>query len=129
MDTIDKQIEKRKIVANAYKSLLKEIEGITFLEEVEGVKHNYSYFPIYVNYEYPLTRDELYQKLKDNNILGRRYFYPLMSDFATYRSLPSAKHENLPVAVKTANAVICLPIYPELTSEEIEYIVEIIRKN
>lgn len=126
LNTIDEQINKRKIVANKYRELLENVEGIRFLNNIEGVKHNFSYFPIYVDKNYKLTRDELYKKLKDNNIIARRYFYPLISDFPTYKSLSSASHDKLPIAVKTANEVICLPIYPELEEESINYIHDLI---
>jgi len=127
LKTIDKQIEKRKKIAYAYREGLKEINGIDFLEDFEDVKHNYAYFPIFVNNKYPLTRDELYYKLKENNIYGRRYFYPLISEFSTYRGLPSAKPANLPVATNIASQVICLPIYPELSLDIVKSIIDIIK--
>ena len=86
-----------------------------------GVRHNYSYFPIFVDAEkYGMTRDDLYFKMKEQGVLGRRYFYPLISTFSTYRGLPSATPENLPVATKMANEVICLPMHHALTDEDIE---------
>ncbi len=123
---IDDAIENRKIVASKYRYLLKNVSGISILNEVEDVKYNYSHFPIFVNNNYKFSRDELYKKLKDNNIYARRYFYPLISDFPTYSGLQSALHSNLPVAVKAANEVICLPIYPELNEDIIEYITRLI---
>ena len=85
-----------------------------------GVRHNYSYFPIFVDAEkYGMTRDELYFKMKTQNVLGRRYFYPLISTFTTYRGLPSAVPENLPEAHKMANSVICLPMHHALSEEDI----------
>jgi len=119
---INQSIAKRKQVAGKYRELLKEIKGIRFLEDMEGVKHNYSYFPVFIEKEYPLTRDELYEKLKENNIFGRRYFYPLVSEFPMYKNLPSAKTKNLPKAVKMAEEVICLPIYADLNEEIVKYI-------
>ena len=94
---------------------------------MEGVSHNYSYFPIFVKKNYPLTRDELYQKLKDNNIFARRYFYPLISDFVMYKHLESSQSKNLPKAWILANEVICLPLYPELKREDIIFITEILK--
>lgn len=121
---VDFAIQKRKEVAIQYRILLKDIEGISFLNDIPNVIHNYSYFPIFIDQErYGKTRDELYEKLKDNNIFGRRYFYPLISDFSTYRGLDSATANNLPVATKVANSVICLPIHHELTKEDIDRIV------
>ena len=97
------------------------------MEDMPGVRHNYSYFPIFINAEeYGLTRDELYFKLKESDVLGRRYFYPLISKFSTYRGLESAKRENLPVAVKIADSVICLPMYHNLNEEDVTRIVGLI---
>ena len=124
---VDSAIEARHQVALKYRSALRSIEGITFWDEIPGIKHNYSYFPIFVNAEkYGMTRDELYFKMKSQGVLGRRYFYPLISDFAPYRGLPSAAKENLPVATKMANEVICLPMHHGLTEEEIQLILQCI---
>lgn len=124
---VDEVIAARKWATIAYRQALKDINGITYMNDIEGVRHNYSYFPIFVEEkEYGMSRDTLYQKLKDNDIFGRRYFYPLISDFSTYRGLESARAENLPVANKVANTVICLPMHHELRIEDIERIVSII---
>ncbi len=124
---IDENIEKRKKIAELYRKNLKDIKGISFMHDLSGVKHCYPYFPIFVNEEYSRTRDELYEELKKNNIYGRRYFYPLISHFSPYRSMDSAKPENLPVAEKVSNQVICLPMYPELEIEDITNITLIIK--
>ena len=87
---------------------------------------NYSYFPLLVEADYPMSRDVLYQKLKDNNIYARRYFYPLIPDFPMYRGMPSAQRENLPVATAAAQKVLCLPIYPALTPQELQRITQLI---
>lgn len=127
LKTIDEQIQKRKEIADTYRELLDGIDGIRCLNDIENVKHNYSYFPIFVDTsKYPMTRDGLYNKLKENNIHGRRYFYPLISEFPTYRGLPSSNPNNLSIASNFANQVICLPIYPDLKKETIEEIVTII---
>ena len=135
---VDKAIEWRKHVAELYREalkdvdgitfLLKDVDGITFLEDIAGVKHNYSYFPIFVDAEkYGMTRDELYFKMKEHNVLGRRYFYPLISEFSTYRGLESATKENLPVATNKAEQVICLPMYCGLSDEDIDRINDLIK--
>lgn len=124
---VNQAIAHRKTIAQTYREGLKDCKGISFLNDIEGVKHNYSYFPIFVDEnEYGLSRDELYQKLKDQNILGRRYFYPLISNFSSYRSLDSSKPSNLPIANKVANEVICLPIYDKLDIQDVEKIIHII---
>ena len=127
---VDDAIAKRKAIAQQYREQLKDVKGITFLEDFPEVRHNYSYFPIFVDEkEYGMSRDELYEKLKTHNIYGRRYFYPLISEFSTYRGLPSAAKENLPNAHKIANEVICLPIYPDLDLSNVKEISTIIKKN
>ena len=117
---VDAAIEARHQVAIKYREALRDVEGITFFDDMPGVKHNYSYFPIFVDAEkYGMTRDELYFKMKEKNVLGRRYFYPLISTFSTYRGLESANPENLPEAHKIANNVICLPMHHVLKDNEI----------
>jgi len=112
---VDVAIGKRKRIAYAYREGLNGVKGIRFLTDTPGVQHNYSYFPIFINQrEFGVSRDEVYEHLKKHNIYGRRYFYPLISQFQMYRELPSASPENLPVAGKVAKEVLCLPIYPDL---------------
>ena len=125
---VDGAIARRKHVAQKYKDAFKAIAGLRYLEDIEGVKHNYSYFPIFIDEkEYGLSRDGLFTKLKENNILGRRYFYPLISEFVTYKGLESAKKENLPVAHKLADSVICLPMYADLTDDDVNRVIEVVR--
>lgn len=126
---VDAAIEARHQVAIKYRKALRNVEGITFFDDMPGVRHNYSYFPIFVDEKkYGMSRDELYFKMKDQNVLGRRYFYPLISEFSTYRGLESAKQENLPNAHKMANTVICLPMHHKLTDEDIQRILNCIIK-
>ena len=126
---VDAAIEARHQVAVKYREVLRNVEGITFFDDMPGVKHNYSYFPIFVDAEkYGMTRDELYFKMKSQNVLGRRYFYPLISDFSTYRGLESAAPENLPNAHKMADSVICLPMHHLLSEEDIQRVLECILK-
>lgn len=126
---VDKAILQRKHVAELYRKELSDVAGISFMADMQGVRHNYSYFPIFVDEAaYGMSRDELYFKLRKANIFGRRYFYPLISEFATYRGLPSAKRENLVSAHKIADSVICLPMHHELEYSDIERIINIILK-
>ena len=121
---VDAAIETRRQVAIKYREALRPVEGITFFDDMPGVKHNYSYFPIFVDAEkYGMTRDELYFKMKERNVLGRRYFYPLISEFSTYRGLESARPENLPNAHRMAETVICLPMHHALSDEDIERVI------
>lgn len=122
---VDSAIEARHQVAIKYREALRNVEGITFFDDMPGVKHNYSYFPIFVDAKkYGMTRDELYFKMKEQNVLGRRYFYPLISEFSTYRGLESAKPENLPEAHKMADSVICLPMHHALNNEDVQRIID-----
>ena len=122
---VDAAIEARHKVADQYREVLRDVPGIRVMEDIPGVRHNYSYFPIFIDAEkYGMTRDELYFKMKENNVLGRRYFYPLISEFSTYRGLESARPENLPVATQMAESVICLPMYYGLKQLDIECIVK-----
>lgn len=124
---VDKAIEARQRVANQYREALVEVKGIRFFDDIPGIRNNYSYFPIFINTEeYGMTRDELYFKMKEHNVLGRRYFYPLISTFSTYRGLPSATKENLPIATQMADEVICLPMHHELSKEDLDRILDIV---
>ncbi len=126
---VDQAIAERQRVAMRYREELAEVKGISYWNDMTNVKHTYSYFPIFIDAEvYGLTRDELYEKMKAENILGRRYFYPLISEFSTYRGLESAKKSNLPNAHKMADSVICLPMHHTLSEEEIMRIVNIIKE-
>ena len=125
---IDDVLQKRKAIDAYYREALANIKGVYCLPTNNETVANYSYFPILIQADYPLTRDELFEKLRANNIYARRYFYPLISDFPMYRGLPSAAPANLPVARKAALEVICLPIYPALTFVEQERIISIIKE-
>ena len=124
---VDDAIAARQQVAIQYREALRGVEGITFFDDMPGVKHNYSYFPIFIDAKaYGMTRDELYFKMKEQNVLGRRYFYPLISEFSTYRGLESADPKNLPNAHRMANSVLCLPMHHELSEEDINRVVNLI---
>lgn len=127
---IDGVIEKRRQIAIKYREDLKDIDGITCLYDIDGVTHCYSYFPILIDADlYGKTRDEVYNDLKNNGIFGRRYFYPLISQFPTYRGLESSQPGKMPVAEKVTGQVLCLPIYPALEEEAIHRIISILRGN
>jgi len=111
----EESIRKRKDITQVYREYLCNVSGIRILSVVEGVRYNYAYFPILIDRKkFGLTRDELYESLKMNNIYCRRYFYPLISQFHPYRNLPSSSPKNLPIAENIARKVLCLPIYPDL---------------
>lgn len=125
---VDKAIEARRQVAIAYRDGLKDIAGIRYMTDIFAVHHNYSYFPIFIDSKhYGMSRDELYSKMQKKNILGRRYFYPLISEFSTYRGLESARKENLPMAHEISNSVICLPMYHGLSEADVELVLNQIR--
>lgn len=123
---IDQALTRRKLVDTHYRQALATVDGIECLPELALKEGNHSYFPILVKPVYPISRDVLFEKLKANGIFGRRYFYPLISNFPMYQSLPSAAAANLPVATKAAHEVICLPIYPDLSLRQVDFIVSLI---
>ncbi|MCQ2062845.1 MAG: DegT/DnrJ/EryC1/StrS family aminotransferase [Fibrobacter sp.] len=126
---VDAAIEARHQVAVRYREALRNVEGVTFFDDIEGVKHNYAYFPIFIDEaKYGMSRDDLYVKMKSVGVLGRRYFYPLISEFSTYRGLESANPENLPNAHKMANSVICLPMHHQLSDDDVSRILELVVK-
>lgn len=121
----DTAIDGRKHITDKYKEGLEDIAGIRFLNEGLDVEYNYSYFPIFIDeLEFGRSRDDVFEELKRCDIYGRRYFYPLISEFSAYRGLPSAK--GLDVAFDLSRQVICLPLYPDLADEIVETIVSII---
>jgi dTDP-4-amino-4,6-dideoxygalactose transaminase len=129
LEMIEHEIEKRKKVADRYRKNLAGIKGIKLFYEIKNIKHNYSYFPILIDQElFGKSRDDIYYALRKEEIYARRYFYPLISNFPTYRGLPSAESSNLPVAEKISNQILCLPIYGNLESEIVDKICLIIKK-
>lgn len=124
---INQAIALRKKVDLKYRVRLNGIKGIRCLKDNDEKSANYAYFPILVEDDYPISRDDIYQKLKDNEIHPRRYFYPLISNFPMYRGLPSAKKSNLPVATEVSQKILCLPIFPDLELAIIDEIADIIK--
>lgn len=126
---VDAAIAARQQVAIKYREALRDVEGITFFDDMPGVKHNYSYFPIFIDEKaFGMSRDALYAKMKEANVLGRRYFYPLISEFSTYRGLESSNPKNLPNAHKMADSVLCLPMHHGLSDNDIQKTIELIVK-
>lgn len=126
---VDAAIEARHRVALRYREALRDVKGITFFEDMLDVRHNYSYFPVFVDEEkYGMSRDALYEKMRSKNVLGRRYFYPLISTFSPYDKYASATPANLPNAHKLADSVICLPMHHALSEEDVERVINSIVK-
>lgn len=124
---IDKAIDLRKRNTELYREKLRGIEGLTIPEDMDGVKSCYPSFPVLIDEEkFGISRDAAYERLKSFNIYGRRYFYPLISQFPTYRALESALPGKMPVAEKVTKEVICLPLYPDLTPDEINIVVDVL---
>ncbi|MGE4563636.1 MAG: DegT/DnrJ/EryC1/StrS family aminotransferase, partial [Victivallaceae bacterium] len=125
---VDGEIRKRQKVAERYRDALKDVPGLTMLSDLPGVQHNYAYFPVMINArKFGMTRDQLYEKLRAENIMSRRYFYPLCSEFPVYQGLPSASAANLPVATNVAREVLCLPMFAELREEEQDCVIRSLR--
>jgi dTDP-4-amino-4,6-dideoxygalactose transaminase len=126
---IDNYIERNKDITLLYRKLLRNIPGVSYMDDILGIRHNYSYFPILVDEkQYGMNRNELYEKLKKHNIYSRRYFYPLISNFEPYRDLPSVRKGHLYVASKAAEQVLCLPIYIKMRQADIYNICNLITK-
>ena len=126
---VDAAIDKRHAVAKRYRDVIDKIEGLSYLEEQQGVRYNYGYFPIFVDeVKYGMSRDVLYAKLKEHGIFGRRYFYPLISTFMPYNTYPSSAEDNLPVATKMAEQVLCLPMHHALSDDDVRRIISVIDK-
>lgn len=126
---VDAAIDARHKVANRYREAIDHIAGLTYLSELLNIRYNYGYFPIFVDEEkYGMSRDALYEKFKANNIFGRRYFYPLISTLNPYKDYPSANPDNLSVATKMANEVLCLPMHHDLRNEEVERVINLLTK-
>ena len=125
---IDEALFGRQRVDALYRDLLKDVPGIHCVPHPDSEQHNYSYFPVLVGSEYPISRDALYQKLREHGIFARRYFYPLISDFPMYRGPPSTTHANLANAKSIADAVLCLPIYPDLSTQHVTMVTNFIRE-
>src|ERR1700683_3663707 len=123
---IDRALARRKAIDEHYRAVLESMPGIRCVGTAGETRCNYAYFPILIQPEYPLSRDGLYQKFRDEAIYVRRYFYPLISDFPMYRGLPSAAHHNLPVARQVAQQVLCLPIYPGLTHDQLDRVIDLL---
>ncbi len=124
---VDAAIERRKEISGQYMRLLQGIPGLSFISQKNQIKSNYSYFPMMLDKSYPLTRDALYQRMRDYGFFCRRYFYPLISDFPMYRGLESAKDTVLPHARSAAESILCLPMYPALSDQEVESICDVVR--
>jgi len=126
---VDAAIAKRKTTAQKYRAALKDVPGVRCLQDIEGVHHNYAYFPIFIDEKvYGISRDALYAKLKEQNIYGRRYFYPLISTFSAYKGLESANPKNLPIAHKLADQVLCLPMFADLDEKDVERVINVVSK-
>lgn len=126
---VDQAIARRKEIAQAYRAAFKDVPGIRMLKDIEGVRHNYAYFPIFIDKKaYGISRDALYEKLKTFGIFGRRYFYPLISTFSAYKGLDSASPKNIPIAHKLADQVLCIPMYAALDDAGIQKVIEVITK-
>lgn len=117
---------ERARVDERYRTALAGIEGLVLPTTPDGCTRNHSYFPVRITRDFPIGRDTLYNELRKHNIAARRYFYPLISEFPTYRGLPSAGRANLPVASEIAEQVLCLPIYPALTPAEQDRIIDLV---
>ena len=125
---IDEIITKRKQRFNLYIEYLKNIPGIKLLSIPDDVEYNYAYFPILIQQDFPLTRDELFNKFQENNIYPRKYFYPLITNFSLYKNYNIISKHKIANAQKIADSVLCLPLYPDLTEDDVSRVCDVIKK-
>lgn len=128
LEAIDGEIARRAAIAAAYRVELAGIEGLRCLSPLPGANENHGYFPVLVEDGFPLDRDALYAAMRAANIYARRYFFPLISDMPMYAHLPSAAASNLPVARRIAECVLCLPIFADLSTEDFERVLSVVRR-
>jgi dTDP-4-amino-4,6-dideoxygalactose transaminase len=128
LQLIEEERQRRDAIIKIYKKHLSDIPGIKIFEIPENIRKSYQYFLIRVTDEFGMSRDQLHMELKKYNVITRKYFYPLCSDYSCYHHLPSASHENLPVASKIVKEVLCLPLYGRLPLEDAEKICQIIKE-
>lgn len=123
LNYIDAQIARRAHIDTWYREHLKDIQGITPITYQNLKRVNHSYFPVLVDDTYPLSRDGLYDRLKDNNIFARRYFYPAITDFKPYLDYKA----DCPVSTKMADQILCLPIFADMTNDEMQRVMDVVR--
>lgn len=124
LKTINQTLQARGEIDHCYRELLADVDGIRCIQRLNVEKDNYAYFPIVISAPYPLSRDELFEKLKQHNIFARKYFYPLMTELSVYQQYQS----DTPNAKLLSEHVLCLPMYPALDSSDIKRIVQVIKK-
>jgi len=124
---VDEALAQRKQIDAAYREGLANVPGLRCLTGAGEKVANYPHFPVLVGPGYPVSRDALYQKLRDHDIYARRYFFPLISEFPMYRGLNSASSDNLPVATEMARQVLCLPIFPALQPQDQRRVIDLVR--
>lgn len=129
LSEVDRVYEKRKKIFNMYRDMLKDIKGLKFLEpNQKPKKYNYAYFPILISDEFAISRDELFNHLKANSIYARRYFYPLITEYSSYKKMEDVNSSNYPIALQASKEILCLPIYPNLSLEIVQIISNLIKK-
>jgi dTDP-4-amino-4,6-dideoxygalactose transaminase len=123
---VDEQISKRRLIDERYRNCLNGVEGLICPPLIAGVKSNFSYFPLLITDQFFRSRDSLFNHLRSSDVIARRYFYPLISNFSMYSEFDSASRMHLPNANKIADQVLCLPIYPELSFSDVDRICSLI---
>lgn len=122
---LNDEIAKRKKVVEKYRSRLEGVEGIKLPSIQKNVESNYAYFPVVFD-GYKYTRNEVFEKLAEVGIGARKYFYPLTNSFECYRNYPTAGTEKTPIAQHTALRVLTLPLYADLSLEDVDRICDVI---
>jgi len=129
LDMVEDEMKKRAKILSYYRELLKGFDGVSHTDEIEGVKSSYQYFCIRIDEKkFGKSRDAVYSEFKKYNVYTRKYFYPLCSDYACYRQLPSSSQDNLPVANRVVKEILCMPFYGQLTEDDAVHIVDILKE-
>lgn len=126
---IDEAIDRRAQVDKVYRSELENIAGVRCQPLCIAKRYNYAYFPIFIEDDYALNRDDLYFRLQENGVYGRRYFYPLIPEFPMYSNLPGSDRRDWPAAYKASRSVICLPIFPDLPLRDASRIARLVKEH
>lgn len=125
---IDYAIARRREIEQQYREAFRDVSGVQCLPQLNDSVSNHGYFPILVKSGYAISRDQLYTWLRANNIMVRRYFYPLISEFSVYKGAPSAASANLPVATQASREVLCLPIHQSLEATDVSQVIDLVRR-
>ncbi|HAB00392.1 MAG TPA: aminotransferase [Ruminococcaceae bacterium] len=124
---LEAEIAKRKAVVERYRARLGNVAGIKFCKPQKDVKPNYAYLPVVFD-GFKKTRDEIFEELKQYDVVARKYFFPLVNDMECYKDYPTSGSDKTPIAKHIADRVLTLPLYADLSLDDVDRICDIILK-